>query len=136
MHKMNTAAISRWLGVVTLAITLASCNRVQPIYDVPGHSIPAASRDLNSTQITEAIIQTAQTDGWLVERMSATEIRATDKWKGHAAVVIISHDGKTFSIRNGGSTNLLQANGNIHKAYNERVRKLEAEIERRLYRNP
>ena len=136
MYKLNSAAITSRLGVAALAITLTACNRIQPIYDVPGHPIPAASRDLNSTQITEAIAQTAQTDGWLVEKISATEIRATEKWQDHAAVVLVSHDGKTFSIRNDGSTNLLQANGHIHKAYNERVRKLEAAIERRLNGNP
>ncbi len=127
---------SRIVVLFVALITLTSCHRIQPIYEVSGHPIPTASRNLNSDQITEAIIQTAQADGWLVDKTSATEVRATEKWKDHAAVVIISQDGKTFSMRNDGSTNLRQANGNIHKAYNDRVRKLESDIERRLYRIP
>ncbi len=136
MQKVKSATMVRWIGVAIVAIILTSCHRLQPIYEVSGHTIPAASRTLASAQITELIVQTAQTDGWLVDKTGPTEVRATEKWKDHAAVVVISHDGQTFSIRNDGSTNLLQANGNIHKAYNERVRKLESDIERRLYRNP
>lgn len=136
MSTLRYSGIRRCLGFVVLAMTLASCHRIQPIYDVPGHPIPAASSALSATRITDLIVKIAEADGWLVERIGPADVRATEKWRDHAAVVRISTDGKTFSIRNEGSTNLLQANGNIHKAYNERVKKLENAIERRLYANP
>jgi hypothetical protein len=134
--QIDSAIIIQWLGAMALVLTIGSCHRIQPIYEVQGHPIPVASRGLTSAQIMDRIIQTTQADGWLVDRTGPSDVRATDKWKDHAAVVLISQDGTTFSIRNEGSTHLLQANGSIHKAYNERVRKLEAAIERKLSGNP
>ena len=71
-----------------------------------------------------------------MDRLGPNEIKAMDRWKDHVAVVLISHDGATFSIRNDGSTHLLQKDRTIHKAYNERVKRLEAGIERKLYGSP
>jgi hypothetical protein len=65
-------------------------------------------------------------------RAGTTELRATQKWKDHTAVVLISQDGRTFSIRNENSTNLLQQGDMIHRAYNERIHALENAIEGRL----
>jgi hypothetical protein len=128
--------IRHWLVIVVLSLSVGACGRVQPIYTVQDHPLPAASHNLTSDQVTHVIIQMAQANGWLVDRLGPNELRATQKWRDHSATVLISHDDKSFSIRNESSTNLLQDNGNIHRAYNERVRKLEAAIERQLYRNP
>ena len=108
---------------------------MQHIYTVEGHPIPAGSVNSKTEEITEAIAQAARSNGWLVDRIGPSEVRATQKWKDHAAVVLISHDGKTFTVRNDGSTNLKQHDDVIHRAYNSRVRALEDAIEKRLYRN-
>ena len=108
---------------------------MQPIYTVQSHPIPSGSLNLRTQEITDAIVQAAQSNGWLVDRIGPSEVRATQKWRDHAAVVLISHDGKTFNIRNDGSTNLKQHDDVIHRAYNSRVQALETAIEKRLYRN-
>jgi hypothetical protein len=117
-------------------MALSACHRVQPIYTVQGHPIPSASQALKPDQITQIIASTAQSKGWLVDPVGPTELRATQKWKDHTAVVFISNDGKSFSIRNEDSTKLLQQGDMIHRAYNSRVHALEDAIERRLYQRP
>jgi hypothetical protein len=119
-----------------LVLAVAACQRVQPIYTVQGHPIPAVSANLTPDQITQLITTTAQSKGWLVDPISSTEVRATQKWRTHSASVIISNDGRTFSIRYEGSTHLLQQGGSIHREYNERVHALEDAIEKRLYQRP
>jgi hypothetical protein len=135
-QTIHVPGVARLIATMALVLTISACHRIQPIYEVQNHPIPSASRNLTSAQITEVIIQTAQAEGWLVDRIGPTDVRATEKWKNHSAVALISHDDTTFSIRIEQSTNLLQADGHIHVSYNKRVKKLEAAIERRLYRNP
>jgi hypothetical protein len=119
-----------------LLLAVSACHRIQPIYSVQGHPIPSVSQGLSPEQITQLITSVAQSKGWLVDQMGPTELRATQKWHDHAAVIFISNDGKTFSIRNEGSTNLLQQGDLIHRAYNERIHALEDAIEKRLYLRP
>jgi hypothetical protein len=119
--------------LLLVVLAAAACSRVQPIYTVQGHAIPAASANLTPDQITQLITSAAQSRGWLVDPISSTEVRATQKWHTHSATAIITNDGKTYSIRYDGSTNLLQSGDMIHRQYNERVRALEDAIERRLY---
>jgi hypothetical protein len=115
-----------------LIVAIGACHRVQPIYAVQGHPIPSASAGLMPVQITQLISSAAQSNGWSVDPVGPTELRATQKWKDHTAVVLISQDGRTFSIRNENSTNLLQQGDMIHRAYNERIHALENAIEGRL----
>jgi hypothetical protein len=115
-----------------LIVAIGACQRLQPIYAVQGHPIPSASAGLMPVQITQLISSAAQSNGWSVEPVGPTELRATQKWKDHTAVVLISQDGRTFSIRNENSTNLLQQGDMIHRAYNERIHALENAIEGRL----
>lgn len=124
------------LSIVLLLLCVSACNRVQPIYTVQDHAIPTAARGQKTEQITLLITQAARSNGWLVDPVSPNEVRATQKWKDHSAVVRISHNDQVFSIRNDGSTNLLQQNDTIHRAYNARIRALESAIEKRLYQNP
>jgi hypothetical protein len=125
----------RRFSIVLLLLGPSACNRVQPIYTVQNHAIPTASLGIKTEQVTQLITEAAQANGWLVEPVGPNEVCATQKWKEHSAVVLISHNDRVFSIRNDGSTNLLQQNDWIHKAYNERVRALESAIEKRLYQN-
>jgi hypothetical protein len=74
--------------------------------------------------------------GWLVDPINSTQVRATQKWRTHSATVIISTDGRTYSINYEGSANLLQQGGTIHREYNERVHALEDAIEKRLHQRP
>jgi hypothetical protein len=122
--------------VLLLVLAVGACQRIQPIYSVQGHAVPAASASLAPAQIMQLIVSTAQSKGWLIDPMSPTQVRATQKWRSHSATVVITTDGRTYSINYDGSTNLLQNGGVIHREYNDRVHALEDAIERRLYQRP
>jgi hypothetical protein len=122
------------VGTILLLVVLAGCNRVETIYIVRDHPLPALTQTPSTDQITDAIAEAAQSVGWEVERVSPGQLRATQKWHDHAAIVMITNTDKAFSIRNDGSTNLKSSGDKIHKEYNSRVHKLEAAIEQRLQR--
>jgi hypothetical protein len=128
-----------WGGVgrivtILLIVALAGCNRVQQTYTVQDHPLPALAQTPNTGQITDAIAEAAQSAGWQVERVGASDLRASQKWQSHVAIVMITHNNRGFSIRNDGSTNLRSTGDWIHKEYNSRVHKLEGAIEQRLQR--
>ena len=122
--------------ILLVVLALGACQRIQPVYSVQGHAIPAASASLAPDQIMQLIVSTAQSKGWLIDPISPTQVRASQKGRTHSATVIISTDGRTYSINYEGSTNLLQTGGVVHREYNERVHALEDAIEKRLYQRP
>lgn len=123
------------LAILAIVLCVGACNRVQTIYSVQDHPIPSPSLGRTPDQITEIIAQVALGSGWLVDRLGSTELRATQKWRDHTAIVRIFVVNNSYSIRNDGSVNLLQNGDSIHRQYNERVQKLERAIEKRLYQN-
>jgi hypothetical protein len=118
--------------ILVLVLAVGACQRIQPIYSVQGHAVPTASAILAPDQVMQLIVSAAQSKGWTIDPINPTQVRATQKWRTHSATVIISTDGKTYSINFDGSTNLSQSGGIVHREYNERVRALENEIDRRL----
>ena len=122
--------------VLLAVLALGACQRIQPVYSVQGHAIPAASASLAPDQIMQLIVSTAQSKGWLIDPIGPTQVRASQKWRTHSAIVIITTDGRTYSINYEGSTNLLQSGGVVHREYNERVHALEDAIEKRLQQRP
>ncbi len=117
------------VAILLLVLCVGACNRVQTVYTVQDHPIPTPSASRTPAQITEIIAQVALGSGWLVDRLRSTELRATQKWRDHTAIVRISVANSSYSIRNDGSINLLQNGDSIHRQYNERVQKLERAIE-------
>ena len=131
---MGRLGLDLGLAAVTLALLASGC-RIQPIYAVHDHPIPSVSRGLTTKEITQLMADAARNNGWTVDPIGPRELRATQRWRSHAAIVRITHDDRTFAIRNEGSTNLGQHEDEaIHRAYNRRVQALEAAIERRLHR--
>jgi hypothetical protein len=123
-------------GSVALALMLvvAGCNRVQPVYKVENHPVPAVAQTSNLATIETAIYEAASSNGWMVEKVNPGLMRATQKWREHAATVDIVYSQKSYSINYAGSANLKADQDYIHRRYNSLVLKLEQEIERRLYK--
>ncbi len=122
------------LLLVVFAVTcLVGCHREQPIYNVEDSRIPQAAKPMTLAQVKDAIIQAALDKGWHADEAGPGEVRVTLKWKDHSAVSSVFYTQKTYSIKLDSSVNLKEENGNIHKKYNEEVRALQSEIDRRLY---
>ncbi len=119
---------------LALMLVVAGCNRVQPVYKVENHPIPAVAQASSLATIETAIYEAASSNGWMVEKVNPGLMRATQKWREHAATVDIVYSQKTYSINYAGSANLKADQDHIHRRYNSLVLKLEQEIERRLYK--
>ncbi|MBS0537571.1 MAG: hypothetical protein JSR47_02365 [Proteobacteria bacterium] len=130
--------MKKFIAVLLVSIAATGCStknvNVEPIYTVQSHPVAVASRGMSAAEVSEAIAQAAKATGWSVERISATEVKATLKWEDHAAIVSIANDDQAFSIRNNGSVNLRDHDGLIHRRYNTHVRALETAIEKQLAR--
>ncbi|MBS4045259.1 MAG: hypothetical protein KG075_02875 [Alphaproteobacteria bacterium] len=125
-------------GIVGIALAVmlvvAGCNRVQPVYKVENHPVPVAAQNASLATIETAIYEAASSNGWMVEKVNPGLMRATQKWREHAATVDIVYSPKSYSINYAGSANLKADQDYIHRRYNSMVLKLEQEIERRLYK--
>lgn len=132
----HTRPVTRGLCVVLLAtvVALGGCQRMQPIYSVKGHAVPAAAQKLPLPVIERAIYEAASDRGWKVDRIRPGLMQATQKWRTHSATVNIVYSNESFSIDHVGSSNLKEQGDQIHRAYNNNVHALEDEIEKRLYR--
>ncbi len=119
---------------LALMLVVAGCNRVQPVYKVENHPVPAVAQTSSLATIETAIYEAASSNGWMVEKVNPGLMRATQKWREHAATVDIVYSQKNYSINYAGSANLKADQDYIHRRYNSLVLKLEQEIERRLYK--
>ena len=119
--------------IVAITFILAGCHREQPVYDVVNNPISiSAEHKFTQEKIGEIITQAAITNGWLVEKVKPGELRATIKWKDHSAVSSIIYNKTEYSIELVSSDNLKQGDGKIHRKYNEHVKALQNEINKRL----
>jgi len=130
----------RLIAVALLAIAVGGCQtenlNVEPIYVVQNHPVAASARVITADQVTQAIAQAAQASGWTLERLGPNQLKATQKWEDHAAIVSITNDAQVYSIRNDGSIKLREHDGLIHRQYNRRVHALEAAIDKQLAQKP
>mgnify|MGYP001809866184 CR=1 FL=1 len=126
------------LGILSIAVIavgmLTGCNRVQPIYNVQDRPVQTSGQRLSLDDMEHRIITAAQDRKWIVDRLAPGKLRATLRWRDHAAVVLITFDQDDYSIMNDQSQNLKQEDGLIHRKYNSHVRALAQEIDRALNR--
>ena len=114
-------------------MAFTACNRMEPVYNIDEAPVPAvAQQKLSSVQVGKIIAKTAVEKGWMVEQVKPGLLHCTIKWSEHSAVVDISYSKKSYSINLDSSQNLKEADGMIHRNYNERVQQLQAEIDKRL----
>jgi hypothetical protein len=106
-------------------IGLGAC-RAQPIYQSTGAQFPGrgnlAERE---AQIRRAA---ASQGGWHLQPIRPGLLRGTNTWRSHQMTVDIAFDVRGFSITYVNSVNLDYSGGQIHSAYNDRVRALESAI--------
>lgn len=106
-------------------IGLGAC-RAQPIYQSTGAQFPGrgnlAERE---AQIRRAA---ASQGGWHLQSIRPGLLRGTNTWRSHQMTVDIAFDVRGFAITYVNSVNLDYSGGQIHSAYNDRVRALESAI--------
>jgi hypothetical protein len=114
-------------------IVVASCTRVEPIYNVEDDTVPAdVQHKLSSEQVGKIIANAALEKGWTVRHGKPGHMQCTLKWRDHSATVDIAYSKNSYNIELDSSENLLQENGMIHKRYNEYVQQLQNKIDEKL----
>ncbi len=124
----------RFFLVIAIVMLAAACTpRVQPVYVVQDHPLPKAAAGLSQEQLDTIAREAAVARGWLVERTAPGQLRLIQKWRTHSAEAKLLIAARGYSINLVTSSNLKEAEGHIHRAYNNNVRALETELERRLF---
>ena len=59
---MREEAIHRFV-ILLLVLTVGACQRIQPIYSVQGHPVPAASANLAPDQVMQLIVSHRTVEG-------------------------------------------------------------------------
>ncbi|MBP7063130.1 hypothetical protein [Ferrovibrio sp.] len=124
----------RFFLAIAIVVLVAACTpRVQPVYVVQDHPLPKAAAALSQEQLDTIAREAAVARGWMVERTAPGQFRLIQRWRTHSAEAQLVIAARGYSVNLVSSTNLKEAEGHIHRAYNNNVRALEAELERRLF---
>lgn len=116
------------LSVFVLAAVGCRSNPVQNVSNAPIGSGAA----LKMEQIKNAIIRAGSTLGWRVKAETPGHLVATLDLRKHQAVVDITHDTKSYSIKYKDSTNLDYDGTNIHSNYNGWIKNLSVAIDNQI----
>ena len=111
------------------ALALAGCVRVAPIYQLDTVPVtPSSAKSLSSAQVRTAIITAGTGLGWRIADAGPGRLEGTLTLREHIAVVEIPYSGSSYAIRYKRSTNLNEANGQIHSNYHGWVQNLDRAI--------
>jgi hypothetical protein len=111
----------------------AGCSKVEPIYNVDHHALPADTSRLTESEIGQVIQETAEKRNWKCQKVSPTKINCLYQRNMYQAKVEINYSRYDFSIHEINSSNLKQnEKGEIHKKYNKWIKTLENDIVKQL----
>lgn len=123
----------RFLLLLVAALLLGGCATNERIYNVIDAPVIApAGKSLSMGQVRTAIERAGRSLGWQLQAERPGFFSGRLALRTHVAVVEIEHDSRSYSIRYRGSTNLDAADGEIHKAYNQWIEKLDRAIRAEL----
>jgi hypothetical protein len=103
-----------------------------PSSEVHGAIIEAKAEQLSAAQVRDAIIEAATDRGWIVKEDDPGRILLETYIRRHSATVTVDYSPTAYDITYTDSENLLYDGTNIHKNYNEWIRLLQEQINRRL----
>jgi hypothetical protein len=125
----------RIIGILLAASALvfAGCGTVQPIQNVENSPIILPpGKNVNMSQVTTAIMRAGAQLGWQMEPAGPGRVTGRIALRQHTAVIDVTHDTKSYSIKYRDSTNLDARDGMIHKNYNGWVQNLDKAIRSQL----
>ena len=120
----------RTLIATCLAVTLVTACRTVPILTPDAPLSPPASATL--ADIGRAVVAAGTDLGWVIELQESGEARGTLSLRDHQAVVKIRFSKQSLQIDYVSSLNLLHSGNDIHRNYNNWVKNLRVEIQKRV----
>ena len=123
--------VSKLAALLFVAILLLTACGSSTIYNVNNHKVSAKK---SSETVYRAIRQGGQSLGWKISKIKPGVAQGTLHLRSHVAVVRISYNNSSYSIRYVRSQNLKYnpERGTIHKNYNGWIQNLERAIDNRL----
>ena len=125
------------LRIIVFAAIAALCAggcTTRAVRNVDNQPVVTTGHPATMADVERAIMRAGQGLGWVMTQVKPGVMTGRLELRSHIAVVEITYDTRTFSIRYKDSTNLDYANGNIHKNYNGWIDNLEREIRANLLR--
>jgi hypothetical protein len=123
----------KFSAILLVVMAFSACSRTEPVYNVEADAIPvSAQQKLSSEQVGKLIAKAALDKGWSVKEVKPGLMHCTMKWRDHSATIDIKYSKHSYSIELDSSQNLKEEDGKIHRKYNQRIQKLQDEIDKRL----
>jgi hypothetical protein len=124
--------LRRLLTCVLLAsvFALTGCKSA-PVYDVTAAPV-TSTKPMSMQAVEQAIIGAGTSLGWQMAPQGAGKITGTLILRTHRAVVDITYDTKSYSIKYKDSDNLNYDGRSIHSNYNGWIQNLDRAIRARL----
>ncbi len=118
--------------LVLMAVSIISC-RMGPVLNVEGEPITLGTGEkVTLQQIEKAIRRAGASRGWVMAPQSLGHLVGTLNQRQHIAVVDVTFDTKSYSIRYKDSTNLKYDGTSIKRNYNNWIKFLTQSINREL----
>jgi hypothetical protein len=121
--------IFRYALVLSTALFMVACARVQPITNFQNQPVP---HNMTATQVQKSIANAGTIKGWNIYKVKPGLMRASIRVRQHQATASIPYSSKDYSIMYESSHNLMAQDGMIHRNYNKWVTLLNEKIQRQL----
>lgn len=103
--------------------------RIEPIYNVVEHPIPAMAQKLPLDDIGRNIMVAGLHRHWHFDLVGPGELRGTNASGSRSAVIKVTYTQKSYSISLVQSSNFDQVGDQIHRRYNNWIHNLERDID-------
>ena len=118
-----------WKLVILMVLLLVGC-RTADLYNV--QNAPGASKAVSMADVETAIRRAGHGLGWQITPQGPGRAEGTLALREHRAVVDITYDTKSYSIKYKDSSNLQYDGKTIHSNYNGWIQNLDKAINREL----
>ena len=119
-----------WKLVIPIVLLLLVGCRTADLYNVQG--APGASKAVSMADVEAAIRRAGQGLGWQIVPQGPGKAEGTLVLRDHRAVVDITYDTKSYSIKYKDSSNLQYDGKTIHSNYNGWIQNLDKAISKEL----
>src|SRR5215213_6606280 len=117
-----------WVVAAFAMLSATGCNTLQPVYEVVDSPIDSGGKPMTMDSVQKAIQRAGVGLGWQIKPVKTGQMTGQLDLRTHRALVDITHNTKTYSIKYRDSTDLAAKDGQIHRNYNGWVQNLDKAI--------
>ena len=129
---MSVRACRRIIVAAAAVLMIAACATGQPVHNVTQTSIVTNKPNTTTEDVRQAIVRAGTGLGWQMKAEGPGRMTGRLALRTHVAVVDITYDSKSYSIRYKDSANLDYNGSTIHRNYNSWVQNLDRAIQAQL----